>query len=181
MENSAMLRFVVLTLGFLTFALPVRALDFPARTPGLWELEFTPDLAGHDLPPQRPLTARQCIDATVDQLLWRRDFGGEPDDLKICRSNISSSNSAITADFVCSFAEMSSTMTMHMVISGDFNSAYTMEITSTFRGVAPGGFHLTIAYKYIGPCEADQRPGDFITGDGQKGNILGDRKPLDKR
>jgi hypothetical protein len=58
-----------------------------------------------------------------------------------------------------------------------------MDLTAThqgegpLRGVAPGRTHVTIAYKYIGPCEADQRPGDFITSDGRKIHLFGDPRP----
>jgi hypothetical protein len=180
MEISAMLRSVVLVAGFLTSALPALALDLPARTPGLWEMEITPDLEGLNVPPPPPQTARLCIDATVDQQLWRRDLGGEMIDPNLCRGNIGSRNGTITADFSCSMPQMS--MTVQMVINGDFKSAYTMELTSMFQGegaasAAAGRIHATMAYRYIGPCEADQRPGDFIRHDGTKMHLFGDRKP----
>jgi hypothetical protein len=74
-------------------------------------------------------------------------------------------------------------LTVRMVISGDLKRFYTMDLTSTqgpIRGVAPPPVHVTTAYKYIGPCEADQRPGDFITGDGRKIHLFGDPKPHDQ-
>lgn len=174
-----MLRFIVCIATFLTSAPPALALDFPARTPGLWELEITPDLAGYNLPPQRTETRRprQCIDATVDKLFWQRDLGGEMVEQKLCRGNISSRDGTITADFFCSFGE---SINVHMVISGDFKRAYTMDLTSTqspIRGVARPPLHVTTSYKYIGPCEADQRPGDFITPEGTKVHLFGDPKP----
>ena len=109
---------------------PALAVDLPARTPGLWALEITPDLAGYNLPPQRPQSARQCIDATVDQLFWRRDLGGELVERNLCRANVSSSsNGTITADFFCSVSETS--LTIRMVISGDLKRSYTTDLTST--------------------------------------------------
>jgi len=74
-------------------------------------------------------------------------------------------------------------LTVRLVISGDLKRFYTMDLTSTqgpIRGVAPPPVHVTTAYKYIGPCEADQRPGDFITGDGRKIHLFGDPKPHDQ-
>jgi len=97
-----------------------------------------------------------------------------------CRPNVSSSNGTITAEFFCSVGETS--LTIRMVISGDFNRSYMTDLTSTqgpIRGVAPPPIHVTTAYKYIGPCEADQRPGDFITGDGRKIHLFDDPKPHD--
>jgi hypothetical protein len=183
MEISAMLRSLVVVAGILASALPALALDLPARTPGLWEMEITPDLQGLNVPPPPRETARLCIDATVDQLLWRRDLGGEMVDQNLCRGTIGSRNGTFTADFSCSLPQMS--MTMQMVISGDFNRAYTMELTSMFQGegaasAAAGRIHATMAYRYIGPCEADQRPGDFIRHDGTKMHLFGDSTPPDK-
>ena len=103
---------------------------------------------------------------------------------KLCRGNIGSRNGTMTADLSCSLPQMS--LTMQMVISGDFKRAYTMELTTTFQGegaasaASPGRIHVTMAYKYIGPCEADQRPGDFIRHDGTKLHLFGDRKPPDQ-
>ena len=179
-----MLRFLVVMASLLASALPALAIDMPARAPGLWEMEITPDLAGHDLPQPPPQTARQCIDPTVDQALWRRDLGAEMVDQKLCRGNIAERGGTFTADLSCSMAGMSATM--QMVISGDFKRAYTMDLTTMFQteGAAsaapPGRIHVTMAYKYIGPCEADQRPGDFIRHDGTKIHLFGDPKPSDK-
>ena len=62
---------------------------------------------------------------------------------------------------------------------GDFNSAYTVEVTSKreggrpIPGVAPGGeTHMKIAATYIGACAAGQRPGDVIMSNGMTMNIL---------
>jgi hypothetical protein len=168
METSAMLRFLVFLLGFLTPAPLALALDMPARSPGLWAVEFTADLGGN-YPQRRRETAKRCIDATVDQLFWRQDLGEER---KLCRTDVSSSsNGTITADVFCSGNRAAS----HVVIRGDFKSAYTMEITE-----AQGRHHVTIAHKHIGPCEADQRPGDIITSDGTKLRVFGDPKPPDR-
>src|SRR5262249_20239371 len=94
---TAMLRVLLFIAAFLTSAPLTLALDLPARTPGLWEVEITPDLGGYK--PQRRQTARQCIDAVVDELFWRRELGWEMVEHKLCRANVSSSNGTITADF----------------------------------------------------------------------------------
>jgi Protein of unknown function (DUF3617) len=165
-----MLRFLVFLVGFLTPAPLALALDMPARAPGLWEMELTADLG--DPPQRRRETGRRCIDATVDQLFWRQDLGEGPSARNLCRTDVSSSsNRTITADVVCGGTRETS----HVVIRGDFKSAYTMEITEP-----QGRDHVTIAHKHIGPCEADQRPGDFITGNGTKVHLFGDPKPPDR-
>jgi len=177
-----MLRRLVVVAAVLTSVAPASALDLPARAPGLWELDVTPDLSGYNLPanllPQRRATAHQCIDATVDQLFWRRDLGGPMVEQKLCQANVSSRNGTVTADFVCSLRGLD--MKMHMVISGDFEHAYTMDLTSSqgpINGVTLPPMHVTTAYKYVGPCEAGQRPGDFITPEGVMMHLFGDPKP----
>jgi Protein of unknown function (DUF3617) len=80
-------------------------------------------------------------------------------------------------DSVCSMG--GGTSTSHAVITGDFSSAYTMQITSTHHGgasvpgMASGGeMGMTIQAKWLGPCPAGERPGDMIMGNGMKINIL---------
>jgi hypothetical protein len=117
---------------------------------------------------------RLCIDAAVDQMLWRHDLG----DGKLCPMDVGSSGGSITVDYSCRVFE--STVTTRVVISGDFKRAYTWDVTSSFGaigGVIPPPDHYIIAYKYIGPCEADQRPGDMITSDGTKMPLVRDPKP----
>jgi hypothetical protein len=66
-----------------------------------------------------------------------------------------------------------------VVISGDFKRAFTWDITSSFvvpGRVAPLTDRYVIAYKYIGPCEADQRPGDMIMSDGMRMPVVRDPK-----
>jgi len=173
-----MLRLLVFIAAVLTSIPPALALDLPARTPGLWELEFTPDLAGYDLPPQPRRTARQCIDPTVDELFWRRDLDGGMVERKLCSANVSTADGTITADLSCELGGLN--MKTRMVFSGDFKRAYTMDLTSSqapIRGVTPAPIHVITTYKHIGACEADQRPGDFITEDGRKIRLFGDAKP----
>jgi hypothetical protein len=83
----------------------------------------------------------------------------------------------ITVDSVCQFGD--TTTTSHAVVSGDFNSAYTVQINSTRQGgrpipgVAPGAeSHMTIAAKWLGPCAAGQKPGDVMMGNGMRMNVL---------
>ena len=68
-----MLRSVVVVAGVLTSALPALALDLPARTPGLWEMQITPDLevvygSPSFPPPDRLLSGDQSASA-VDGVL----------------------------------------------------------------------------------------------------------------
>jgi hypothetical protein len=139
----------------LLFAVPAFALDLPTRKAGLWEIHM--EFQGRsNLPFQ---TMKQCTDAAADKLMTL-NFGG-----------------AITVDSICKFGE--TTSTSHAVVTGDFNSAYTVEVTSTreggrpIPGVAAGReSHMKIAAKWIGACASGQRPGDVIMSNGMTMNVL---------
>ena len=87
---------------------------------------------------------------------------------------------------MCKFG--GATTTSHAVVTGDFNSAYTVDVTSTREGgrpvpgMAPGGAtHMKIAAQWIGPCAKGQRPGDMIMGNGMTMNILDLQKGIPPR
>ena len=64
------------------------------------------------------------------------------------------------------------TVTSHTAINGSFDSEYTMNITSQ-KADAPGGQStIMMTAKWLGPCAADQQPGDMIMPNGMKMNIL---------
>lgn len=146
------------------------ASELPTRKAGLWELKM--EFQGRNLPTQ---LMQQCTDATTDQLMTL-NFGGAAE--RNCQKrDVHNSGGAITVDSVCSFGD--ATTTSHAVVSGDFNSAYTVQINSTRQGgrpipgAPPGGeSHMTIAAKWLGPCAAGQRPGDVMMGNGMKMNVL---------
>jgi hypothetical protein len=50
-----------------------------------------------------------------------------------------------------------------------------MTITSQ-DDATPAGRTMTYSAKWLGPCAADQKPGDMIMADGRKINILEARK-----
>jgi Protein of unknown function (DUF3617) len=154
----------------LLFAVPASALDMPMRKAGLWELKM--DFEGRNLPGQ---VIKQCTDASSDKLMTS-NFGG-PAQEACSKRDVNKSGDTITIDSVCKFGD--ATTTSHAVVSGDFNSGYTVDVTSTRQGgrplpgMAPGAeTHMKIAAKWLGPCGAGQRPGDMIMGNGFKMNIL---------
>ena len=143
-------RRLILLAAVLTFAAPAFALDLPTRKAGLWEIKM--EFQGHSRLPMQ--TMKQCTDASSDKLMTY-NFGGSAE--RNCpKRDISSSGGVITIDSVCNFN--GTTSTSHAVVSGDFNSAYTVEVTSKreggrpIPGAAPGSeTHMMIAAKYVGP------------------------------
>ncbi len=71
------------------------------------------------------------------------------------------------------------------MVSGDFSSAYTVDVTSTREGGPPvpgttpvRETHMSIAAKWVGPCAAGQRPGDIVMGNGMTINVLDIQKRM---
>jgi len=156
--------------ALLVSASPAFALDLPTRKAGLWELKM--EFQGRNLPAQ---LMQQCTDANSDKLMTL-NFGGAAE--RNCQKrDVQNSGGTITVDSVCQFGEMTSTS--HAVVTGDFNSAYTVQISSTRKGGPPtpglaanGESHMTIAAKWLGPCAAGQKPGDVMMGNGMKMNVF---------
>ena len=145
-------------------ALAAQAVELPLRKPGLWEMKVV--RAGSPMP---EMTMQHCTDETTDKQM---STAFSPLSKEICSKNdIQRIATGYTTDSVCSVAGAS--MTSHSDITGDFNSAYTVKTTShTERG--PAGQHdttMAIEAKWLGPCKADQKPGDIVMPGGFKLNI----------
>jgi hypothetical protein len=133
-----------------------------SRKPGAWEVKTT--IEGSGAPPR---TVRQCIDAETDQML--QSSAGPFNPATCMRRNVQRSSDAVTVDFACTVAGKPATA--HSVIAGSFDSAYTMTVTAD-SGELPGGkMVMTMDGKWLGPCPADQRPGDVVLSNGVKVNV----------
>lgn len=176
-------RRLILIASLLMFAAagfaPALALDLPTRKAGLWDIKMV--FEGRNIPPQ---TMKQCTDAASDKLMTY-NFGGSAE--RNCqKQDIKNSGGTITIDSVCTSGD--TTSTSHAVVSGDFNSAYTVEVNSKreggrpVRGGAPGGeTHMTIAATWAGPCAAGQKPGDVVMSNGMTMNVLDIQKGIAPR
>jgi hypothetical protein len=151
----------------LLMVLPVleaRAAELPLRKPGLWEMKVV--RTGSPMP---EMTMQHCTDATTDKQM---STTFSPLSKEICSKNdIQQTATGYATDSACSVAGAS--MTSHSDITGDFNSAYTVKTTShTDRG--PAGLRdttMAIEAKWLGPCKADQKPGDIVMPGGFKLNV----------
>jgi len=165
-----MLRRLVFITAAVLIAAPALALDMPPRKPGLWELKMI--FEGRNLP---PMVMQHCVDQATDKLM-NAQFGGSVQEA-CSKQDIKNSGGTITVDSVCKFGP--TTTTSHAVVTGSFDSAYTMKVASTreggppLPGTTPGAeTHMTIEAKHLGACAADQRPGDVVMSNGMKMNIL---------
>jgi hypothetical protein len=143
-------------------------LELPTRKAGLWELKMA--FEGRNLPPQ---TLQHCTDAATDKQMTSLAGNMRQD---CSKQDMQKSGNTITVDSVC--AIQGATITSHAVITGDFNSAYTVKVTSKRSGgpsvpgmPAEATTNMTIDAKYTGACKADQKPGDMIMPGGQKINV----------
>lgn len=144
---------------FLVFATSASAAELPARKAGLWEI--TSSASG------RSMKMQQCIDASTDQAM--QGHGGAAAASDCSKRDVQKSGSTMTVDSVCTVAGKA--VTSHIVVNGSFDSEYTMNITS--QGAARGGQSgVTLTARWLGPCAADQKPGDMIMPNGTKMNIL---------
>lgn len=133
------------------------AAEFPARKAGLWEIT----IAG-----PHSIKLRQCSDAASDQAMAQAGIGPAGECPK---RDVQKSGSAIIIDSLCK--SPGKTTASHIVITGSLESKYTMTMTSQAPGVSVGT-SLTMYAEWLGPCQADQRPGDVIMSDGRKVNLL---------
>jgi hypothetical protein len=158
-----MKRFGAAAFTIMAVAMPALTAELPSRKPGLWEVRTS--IEGRNGP---GLTIRQCIDASTDQMM--QSSAGPLAQAACSRRDVEKSGNTVTIDSACTLA--GKTATSHAAITGSFDSAYTMTVTSQ-SGALPGGkMTMTIAAKWLGPCTADQKPGDMIVGNGVKMNIL---------
>jgi len=148
-------------------ATPALAQEMPARKAGLWEMTMT--FEGRGAPPQ---TMQQCIDAATDKAM--QDMSQGVRGQSCSKRETKKVGNTIVFDSVCSMG--TGTTTSHGVVSGDFNSAYTVKINSKREGGPPipnipAETNMTIESKWLGACKADQKPGDIVMANGMKMNV----------
>jgi len=148
----------------------LRPIDMPARKPGLWEVKMV--FEGRKLPAQ---VMKQCTDAASDKVM-NSNFGGSTQEA-CSKQDVTKSATGMIIDSVCKFGD--STSTSHAVVTGSFDSAYTVNVTSTreggrpMPGATPGApTQMTIEAKWLGPCAAGQKPGDVVMANGMTMNVL---------
>ena len=139
--------------------------EMPNRKPGLWEIKINHSSA--QIPAQ---TVRHCTDASTD-----KEMSGTfaPMTKDMCsKQDMQKTATGMTIDSTCNIGGMTSVS--HMDVTGDFNSAYAIKMTSQNSGGPAGMPHetsTTMEAKWLGACKADQKPGDMIMSGGVKMNI----------
>lgn len=158
-------RFGMALLLVLSGAAPVLAADMPARKAGLWEMKTT-------TPDGRAVSMQQCVDAQTDQAMQANV--GSTAQRDCSKRDVQRSGNTITIDSACTVAGKA--RTSHTVITGSFESGYSMVTTNETAGMPART--MNIAAKWLGPCAADQKPGDIVMPNGAKMNILDMKKGM---
>jgi hypothetical protein len=140
--------------------------DLPTRKAGLWEMKMV--RTGSPVP---EMTMQHCTDETVDKEM---NNNVSPMAKQICsKQDIQKTATGYVSDSVCNVAGV--TTTSHAEITGDFNSAYTVKVTSHAQGGSLGAAGhdaaMTIEAKWLGACKPDQKAGDIVMPGGFKINV----------
>jgi hypothetical protein len=142
---------------------PTLAAELPSRKPGLWEIKMGIENRNAAGP-----TMRQCIDTATDQAM--QSSAGVIAQQTCTKPNVQRTATGITIDLTCTVG--GKTVTKHAVVTGSFDSAYTMTVATQGEGAPAGGTTMTMSAQWLGPCAADQKPGDMIMANGMKMNII---------
>jgi hypothetical protein len=158
------MRTLVVAALALAVAAPASAADLPKRKSGLWDLKMS--AAGT---PGGAQTMQMCIDEKTDNAA--QQSAGAMGKEACTKQDIRREAGRMVVESVCKFGE--STATTRSVFTGSFDSAYKVDIKSTYdpplAGMKEGG--TVIEAKWLGPCKPDQKPGDVILANGMKINM----------
>jgi hypothetical protein len=162
---------LAISLVALLSATPAPAAELPSRKPGLWQVKTS--IENSNAPVK---VIQQCIDATTDQML--QSSAGPLSAAACPERDVKRSDASMTIDSACTLDGKGATA--HADVSGSFDSAYTMTVTALSEAMPGGKMIMTMEGKWLGPCAADQKPGDIILSNGTKINVpeLQKRSPL---
>ena len=144
-------------------ALEAHSAELPLRKTGLWEMKLA--RAGLSLP---EMTMQHCTDETTDKDMAT---ASSPCQANLLQARYPQTATGYVTDSVCSVAGVS--VTSHSEITGDFNSAYTVNHRAQRHGPGrlPHDAVTTIEAKWLGACKPDQKPGDIVMPGGFKLNV----------
>ena len=143
-----------------------RADEIPVRKAGLWEVKTA--VGGG-----AGLTVKQCVDEKTDRMM--NSLTGPLAETACPRLDVKRAGDTITIDASCAILNKSATT--RAVITGSFERAYEMQVTTQGDAVPPVA--MTVTGTFLGPCAAGQKPGDLIMPGGIKLNMrdLQTKKP----
>ncbi|HVZ13347.1 MAG TPA: DUF3617 family protein [Bauldia sp.] len=146
---------IALALIAAAIALPAAAdeLNLPARKSGEWQL--TMQVAGHQM------VTKQCVDEATDKEMMQSSFAQAGS--KCSSIKQSQDGNTFTVDATCSLNGGITTNT-HAVVTGDFQSEYTVDAVTDMTGgppQMPKHSEIKQDVKWVGACPAGTQPGDI--------------------
>ena len=153
--------FLVLLLG----ATPVLAADLPQRKSGLWELKVQ-SFSRDDV-----RTMQMCVEQKTDNALRQLiDFRPHEQCKKL---TVRREGDKQLVDAECKVGGAHHIAKTHAVITGSFDSQYTIESKLTLDEPIHDKSEGTakVEARWTGPCQADQKPGDVVLANGRKFNL----------
>jgi hypothetical protein len=162
MRENPMRSIAVAWILALLCAVPALGAEALSRKPGLWEVKTSIENSGAPAG-----LIRQCVDAETDQML--QSSAGPFNPTACPQRNVQRLAETTTIDFACTVGGKPATA--HSVVTGSFDSAYTMTVKSESEALPGGKMSMTMEAKWLGPCLADQKPGDIVLSNGLKINV----------
>ena len=133
-------------------------MPFPHRKAGLWQ--GVTSMGGHSF------STEYCIDAASEAKMSA--FSSNMRQKKCSASSITHNmDGSWTSTSTCEFMP-GKTMTTHAVITGDFNSKYTVAVAP--QGTS--GPHMTMTVTWLGPCKPGMKGGDVVMSNGMTMNMM---------
>jgi len=149
---------------------PAAAAELPSRKPGLWEVKMVADNRGPGL------VVQQCVDEATDQML---QSSAGPISVAACtRRDAQNVGDTVIIDSTCAVGGKPATA--HAIITGSFDSSYTMTVTAKGEALQ-AGINMTVTGRWLGACQAGQKPGDVVMPNGVKLNVPEMQKQPQKR
>ena len=133
---------------------PAALLARPHPRPGLWQMSMT-----NAFGPTVSLSGQICLDAKTEDAAFQ---AGPMTQSKNCTSPrfAPAPDGGLALDTVCK--SDGRTITVHAALSGDFQNAYAMDVSSRLSPAPtgmPGELKTQIESRWIGPCKPGQPPG----------------------
>jgi hypothetical protein len=139
----------VFALAAIAVATTAGAQEMPKRKSGLWEMKMA-----------QGMVMTQCVDQAQDDAF--RQVGREMErEMKCTRGAVQRGAGTMSFESTC---DMGGTRTTSKTtISGDFDKAYRMDVQTKYDPPLMGNAQTstTIEAKWLGACNAGQRPGDM--------------------
>jgi hypothetical protein len=154
-----------------TLALPAPAQDVPRRKSGLWEINMDRGSAhAKDGKSGPPTVVTQCVDQAKDDAL--QQMGQQmAREMKCTWTKLQRTPAGLASESACDLGTMKTKSST--LITGDFNTAYKMEIHTRYDPPMMGRAEGTtiMEARWAGACKPGQRPGDMTMPGGRTMNL----------